>query len=101
MLTSARIKTYGMPPGWEPAGKTKHKKIIRWRKGDLFVERSNCDWYWYSDIKTKYKHDNGTFNNHVACAVAAELSAPHLVATKLIDGEIGHVDSFRITTSQP
>lgn len=91
----------GMPPGWEPAGKTKHKKVIRWRKGDLFVERSNGGWYWYSGIKTKYMRDNGAFNNHVACAVAAELAAPHLVATKLIDGEIGRVDSFRITTSQP
>jgi hypothetical protein len=96
MLTSARIKTYGMPPGWEPAGKTKLKKVIRWRKGDLFVERSNGDWFWYSGIKTKYMHDNGAFKNHVACAVAAEIAMGG--NTTPISGEIGRVERFNFIT---
>lgn len=80
MLNSTKFNNYGMPPGWLPAGKTKRGRVVRWRKGRLFVERINSNWFWYGSLRTKYMNENGAFKNHVAAAVAAELACPDLAA---------------------
>lgn len=93
-------RQHGMPDGWEPIGKKKRGRIVRWRKGDLFVERSNTYWYWYSGIRTKHMHDNGAFDSRIAAAVAAELAAPSMAdRTMLRFGEIGRYEGVSFTES--
>ncbi len=91
-----------MPDGWEPIGKKKRKQYVRWRKGDLFIERSSNYWYWYSGIKTKYMQDNGAFKGRIAAAVAAELAAPSMAEKKMLRfEEIGRVEGVSFVESTP